>query len=68
MTRSRDSLVEQYGGKPCEGSPFEMQGCNEHHCPSTFVCVCTIEQCVCVCMRACVCVCVCVCVCMCACV
>jgi hypothetical protein len=33
MTRSRDSLVEQYGGKPCEGSPFEMQGCNEHHCP-----------------------------------
>ena len=37
MTRSRDSLVEQHGGKPCEGSPFEMQGCNEHPCPSMFL-------------------------------
>ena len=35
QARSR-TIVEQerHGGKPCEGDPQEMQGCNMQACPS----------------------------------
>lgn len=32
--RSRDKLLEQYGGTPCEGEGHETRNCNTHHCPS----------------------------------
>ena len=32
--RSRDQLVEKYGGAPCEGLATEPRDCNTHPCPS----------------------------------